>query len=84
MRDFSESQLPILESGHGGHSDNVSTLARKYLTVYAIVMGEIDFIRNPSLSDFRPKVQTGSRVRTCIPCTTKSMHFQSERLPYFL
>lgn len=29
------------ENDRLGHSDNASTLARKYLTVYAIVMGEI-------------------------------------------
>ena len=40
-----------LENGHLGHSDNVSTLARKYLTVYAIVMGEISFINNLDFSD---------------------------------
>lgn len=30
-----------LEHGNVAHSENVSALARKYLTVYAIVMGEI-------------------------------------------
>ncbi|KAF9652567.1 DUF791-domain-containing protein [Thelephora ganbajun] len=35
-----------LEDGHVGHSDNVSTLARKYLTVYAIVMGA-DWLQGP-------------------------------------
>lgn len=37
-------RLDNLENAHVGHSDTVSTLARKYLTVYAIVMGEITFI----------------------------------------
>jgi len=73
-----------LGHAHVGHSDNVSTLARKYLTAYAIVMGEINFVNDPSLSDSRPKARTGSRARTCTPCTTKSMHFQNEWLPYFL
>ena len=36
-----------LEHGNVPLSDNVSTLARKYLTVYAIVMGEINFIGDP-------------------------------------
>lgn len=34
-------RLDNLENGHAGHSDNVSALARKYLTVYAVVMGEV-------------------------------------------
>lgn len=36
-----------LDHGNITLSDNVSTLARKYLTVYAIVMGEINFVDNP-------------------------------------
>ena len=67
-----------LENGHVGHSDTVSTLARKYLTVYAIVMGEITFIGDLSLSDSRLQVRTGSRAHTYTPCTTKSTHFQNE------
>ena len=43
-----------LENGHHGHSDNVSILARKYLTVYAIVMGETEPVNNISLSDHYP------------------------------
>lgn len=73
-----------LENGHVGHSDTVSTLAQKYLTVYAIVMGEIASIGDPSLSDSRPQVRIGSRAHTCTPCTTKSMHFRNEWLPCFL
>ena len=73
-----------LENGHHGHSDNVSTLARKYLIVYAIVMGETDAVNNISLSDCYPQVRTGSRAHTCTPCTPKSMHFQNEWLPCFL
>jgi hypothetical protein len=36
-----------LDHGKVALSDNVSTLARKYLTVYAIVMGKINFIGDP-------------------------------------
>ena len=73
-----------LENGHVGHSDNVSTLARKYLTVYGIVMGEISFINYSSLPDSRPQARTGSRAHTYTPCTTKNMRFQSGWLPCFL
>jgi hypothetical protein len=65
------------ENAHPAHSDDVSTLARKYLTVYAIVMGEINFINDPNSSDCHPQARTGSRAHMCTPCTTKSMHFQS-------
>jgi len=73
-------RIDNLEYGHDGPSDNVSTLARKYLIVYAIVMGEINFINNLNPPDFRPQARTGSRAHTCTPCTTKSMHFQNEWL----
>ena len=43
-----------LEHGNVGLSDNVSTLARKYLTVYAIVMGEINFIGTPNSFTYHP------------------------------
>ena len=36
-----------LEHGNVALQDNVSTLARKYLTVYAIVMSETNFVDNP-------------------------------------
>jgi len=73
-----------LGNAHVGHADSVSTLARKYLTAYAVVMGEINLVNGPSLSDSRPQARTGSRDRTCTPCTTKNMHFQNEWLPCFL
>ena len=73
-----------LENGRLGHSDNVSVLARKYLTVYAIVMGETKTVNNLSLSDRYPQPRTGSKAHTCTPCTAKSMHFQNEWLPCFL
>ena len=40
-----------LEHGNAAHSDSVSTLARKYLIVYAIVMGMIISIGNLHFSD---------------------------------
>lgn len=73
-----------LENGHVSHSDNVSTLARKYLTVYAIVMGKANFIDNPSSSNPHSQARTGSRAHMCTPCTTKNMDFQSGWLLCFL
>ena len=66
-----------VENAHPARSDDVSTLARKYLTVYAIVMGEINFINDLNSSDRRLQARTGFRAHTCTPCTTKSMHFQN-------
>ena len=40
-----------LEHGNVGRPDSVSALARKYLVVYAVVMGEGDLIDNIHLSD---------------------------------
>lgn len=73
-----------LENGHLGHSDNVSTLARKYLTVYAIVMGKLNLINRPNPSNPHPQARTGSRAHMCTPCTTKNTDFQSGWLLYFL
>ena len=42
-----------LEHGNVALSDNVSTLARKYLTVYAIVMGKITIIDDPHSFNYR-------------------------------
>ena len=43
-----------LQHGNVALSDNVSTLARKYLTVYAIVMGEVAFVENPHTFNYNP------------------------------
>lgn len=73
-----------IEHGSVGPSDNVSTLARKYLIVYAVVMGEINLIRIPHFSDHRAQVPTGFRAHTFTHCTTKSTNSQSEWLHYSL
>lgn len=73
-----------LENGLVGHSDSVSTLARKYLTVYAIVMGNFILIGYPNSPNPHPQVRTGSRAHMCTPCTTKNTDFQSRWLLCFL
>lgn len=74
-----------LEDGRPGHSDNVSMsiLARKYLAVYAIVMGGINFINNFRYLITVPRrgLAPGSiRVlpvqrRVCIPGTNGRLAF---------
>lgn len=53
-KDAPKERSDTLEHGNVALSDNVSTLARKYLIVYAIVMGEINFVDNPHSSIYHP------------------------------
>ena len=82
-----------LEDGRPGHLDNVSILARKYLTVYAIVMGGTSFINNVTYLITVPRrgLAPGSvcvlplRRGICVPRTNGCLAFRDRlhvRCPY--